>query len=125
MSWSSLTPIGASSLDFLDLGNAHVDRMNFSCGAASCVLDFRGDFRGETELDLEVGVGSVDIVVPRGLAVRVEGDDSWFSSLDFHGLKLREVRDDVWETPGFDDANDRLTIQVDIGIGSVDIYSRR
>lgn len=117
--------VGASSLDMTGLANANFERMDISSGAASCELDFRGDFHGDAELSLDVGVGSVDITLPRGLPVRIEGDDSWFSSLDLHGLDVDRVEDDVWESPNFDEAKDRLTIIVDVSMGSVDIYAKR
>ena len=117
--------VGASSLDMHNLGNARVERFSFSCGAASCKLDFDGDFKGETELDIDVGVGSADIMVPKGVAVRVIGDDGWFSSLDFHSLDLEHVRGDIYETEDFRSADKRLIIRVDVGMGSVDIYGNR
>ena len=117
--------VGASSLDMHHLGNAHVERFSFSCGAASCKLDFSGDFEGETELDIDVGVGSADIMVPKGVAVRVIGDDGWFSSLDFHNLDLDRHHGDVRETEDFAKADKRLIIRVDVGMGSVDIYGNR
>jgi len=117
--------IGASSVEFTGLANANFERMDISCGAASCELDFRGEFRGESEVDLEVGIGSVDIIIPRGLAVRIEGDENWFSSFDFHGLDVDLIDDDIWESPDFDEATDRLTIMVDVSMGSVDIYEKR
>jgi hypothetical protein len=118
--------VGASSLEITGLANANFERLDISSGAASCELDFRGgEFRGESEVDLEVGVGSVDIIIPRGLAIRVEGDENWFSSFDFHGFDLNQVDDDVWETPDFDRAENRLTIMIDVSMGSVDLYSRR
>ncbi|MCP4685710.1 MAG: hypothetical protein GY867_09725 [bacterium] len=117
--------IGASSVEITGLANANFERMDISSGAASCELDFRGDFKGESEVDLEVGVGSVDIIIPRGLAVRIEGDENWFSSFDFHGLDIDQIDDDLWESPGFDRAEDRLTIMIDVSMGSVDIYEKR
>ncbi len=117
--------VGASSCEITNLGNANVERFTFQCGAASCQLDFRGEFHGATELILDVGVGSADVILPKDIGVRVEGDDDWFSSLDMHGLKLDRVKRDVWETEGYDQAADKILIQVDVGMGSVDIYSRR
>jgi len=115
--------VGASSLELIDLGNANAERIDVSCGAASCELDFRGNFSGETDLDLEVGMGSAEITIPDGVAIRVEGDGGFFSSIDFHGVRLREIDDDVWESRDYDDAEDRLNIRVEVGMGSVDIYS--
>jgi len=117
---------GASSLELYNLANANFEFMKFSGGAASCELDFHGELKGQKEVDLEVGVGSLDVIIPRGVAVRFEGDaDGWFSSVDFHGFDLEEVDDEVWETENFDDAKDRLIIKFEVAMGSIDLYSRR
>lgn len=117
---------GASSLEVHNLGNANFERMHFAGGAASCDLDFRGEIKGESEVHVEVGIGSLDITVPRHIAVRVETEDaSWFSSVDFHGLELEEVEDGVFETEDYSTADNRITFTVEVGMGSVDFYSRR
>ena len=117
--------IGASSVELLNLGNANFDRMQFSSGAASCELDFRGEFRGESDVTLDIGLGSAKIILPEGLAVRIEIEgDNWFSSIDFHNDDLDEVDDDIFETPDFDRADDRIVISVDVGMGSADFYFR-
>jgi len=117
--------VGASSLEIHNLGNANFERMIFEGGAASCEFDFHGDFRGQSEVELEIGLGSVDVTVPRALAIRVETDDSWFSSVDFHGLEMVKVDDDVYETPDYDKADDRILFRIEVGMGSVDIYGRK
>jgi hypothetical protein len=114
--------IGASSLDVLNLGNANFDYLKFSSGAAATTLDFRGDFHGDAEVSLDIGVGSADIILPKGLAVRVTGDDGFFSSIDFHGGDVERVRRGARETSNYAEAADRLTIDLDVSMGSVDIY---
>lgn len=117
---------GASSLEIYGLANANAETMDFDIGAGSCEIDFRdGEIVGEVEVDIDVGVGSMEVIVPRGLAIMVRGDDNWFSSLDFHGLRLDEVRRGVWVSEGFEDAEDRIIFNVDIAMGSVDIYAKR
>ena len=77
---------------------------------------------GEARVSLEVGVGSVDVIVPRGVAIRIEAeDDSWFTSIDFHGMRLIEIDDDIHESDDFDRADDRITFVVEVGMGSVDL----
>jgi len=117
--------IGASSLDIRGLGNANVERISCKVGAGSCDLDFRSGVKGDCTIDLDVGVGSADIVVPKDVALRVEGDDGWFSDLDFKGLDLDETRRNVWETDDFGQATDRLTIRADVAMGSISIRGRR
>ena len=115
---------GASSLVIDGLANANVDHMDFDIGAGSCDIDFRGDFKGETEVTIDVGVGSMDVIVPRNVAILIRGDAGMFSSLDISGLDVRETRRDTWESDDFDTAKDRLIFDVSIGIGSVDIKGR-
>jgi hypothetical protein len=117
--------IGASSVEIYNLGGANADRISCDVGAGSVELDFRDGVKGECELNLDVGVGSADIVVPKDMAIRLEGDNGWFSDIDFHGIKLREVDDGVWETPDFDEATDRLIIEASVAMGSIDVKGRR
>jgi hypothetical protein len=117
--------IGASSIDISNLGNANFEYFSFSNGAASSTLDFHGDWTGDAMVKLEIGLGSADLIIPKDLPVRIEtGGENWFSSIDFHGEDLDEVREGVFESPGFREADDRLTIEMDIGMGSVDVKFR-
>jgi len=115
---------GASSLKVRNLGNANADRIRCDVGASSCDFDF-GDLTADCELNIDVGVGSAEIVVPRGLAVSLEGDDGWFSEFDFHGLDLEEVRDGLWETPDFDKASIHLSIRASVAMGSIELRAAR
>lgn len=117
--------IGASSIELSQLGNANFEYMAFDCGAASCKLDFSGDWEGSAEIQIDVGVGSAKIIIPKDLDVRIMTDsDGWFSSIDFHNDELEELRDGVYETEGYRKAEIRLLIEVDVGMGSVDFYFR-
>ena len=116
--------LGASSLTIDGLANANVDRMEFNVGAGSCDLDFRGEYRGETEVRIDVGVGSMDIVIPRDVAVMIRGDDGFFSSLNVRGLDVRKSRGGIWESENFDTAKDRIIFDVSVAMGSVDIRGR-
>ena len=116
---------GASSLEIIGLANARAEMMDFDIGAGSCEIDLRGEIEGEVEVDIDVGVGSMDVIISRDIAVMIRGDDDGFSSLDFHGMRLDEVRDGVWMSEDFDEAEDRIVFTVDVAMGSVDIYARR
>ena len=117
--------VGASSVDLVRLGNANFDYMDFDGGAGACEMDFRGEYHGESVVNIDIGAGSADIVVPKGLPVQIEADkDGWFSSVDFGNLDLEKVGRNLWETPDFEGARDRLVLRVDVAMGSVDIYAR-
>ena len=114
---------GAASLEFRNLGNANFERFNFDGGAGSFELDFRGKYTGESEISIDIGLGSAEIILPKGIPVRIEtGEPGWFSSVDFHNDDLDEVRDGIYESDDFDEADIRITLELDVGLGSVDIY---
>jgi len=117
---------GATSLDMHSIGNANFELMTFSGGVGSFDLDFRGEYKGESKIDLEVGLGSADIILPRGIPTRVETNGSnWLSSVDFHKDDLEEINDGIYESPDFEDSETRIILMLDVGLGSVDIYWKR
>jgi hypothetical protein len=114
---------GASSIDMRRLGNANFELLTFSGGVGSYDLDFRGEYRGESSIDIDIGLGSADIILPKEVPIRVEtGGGNWFSSVDFHHDDLDEVDDGIYESPDFEDAETRIILSLDVGMGSVDLF---
>ncbi len=117
---------GACSLEMNMIGNANFERFTINGGAGSFELDFRGEYNGVSTVDIEIGLGSADIVLPKGVAVQIHTDGSnWLSSIDIHNNRLDEVDDDVYESDGFDSADDKIILHVSVGLGSVDIRFRK
>ncbi len=117
---------GACSLELISLGNANFDEFNFDGGVGSFEIDLRGKYNGISRVDLEIGLGSVEIILPKNVPVRIEVDGSnWLSSIDFHNEDLYEIEDDIYESPGFEDADDKIIIRLEIGLGSADLYWKR
>ncbi len=113
---------GVSSVKLRSLGNSNFRNLSFSGGAGSFDLDFRGALHGEARADIEVGLGSADIILPSGTAVRIETEgNNWLSSIDFDKRGLDEVDDGVYESPDFDKADTRIILNLEVGMGSIDI----
>lgn len=113
---------GASSLKLSGLGHANLERFDFEGGVGSFDLSFDGDWQQSAEVLLEVGLGSVDIAIPDGVAARIEVDDSFLSSVDID-QRFQEVADDVYESEDYGTADIRLDLSITLGLGSVDIRS--
>jgi len=114
---------GASSLNMASIGNANFSRFNFSGGVGSFDLDFRGEYNGESEIFIEIGLGSAEIILPADVPVRVETDGgNWLSSVDFHGDIPLKIDDNEFESEGFEDAKTRIILHLEVGLGSVDLY---
>ena len=116
---------GASSLDIENGGNANFEKMSFEGGVGSFNLDLTGEYDGECEIDIEIGLGSAEIYLPSGVPVRIEtSGDNWLSSVDIHDRDIDEVDDDEYETDDFESARTRIILYLDVGLGSVDVYRK-
>ncbi len=114
---------GASSLDMNMIGNANFSRFEFNGGVGSFELDFRGEYKGESEISIEIGLGSAEITLPRNVPVRiVTSGGNWLSSIDLHGNLAMEIDDDEFETEDFKDAQNRIILNLEVGLGAVDLY---
>lgn len=117
---------GACDLELRNLGNSRFEFLTFDGGMGSFTLDFTGDFDFKAEASIDVGLGSIDIVIPEGIGVRIEAEENWFNSIDFPKRSFSKVRgrDDVWENDNFKTAKGRLTLVLAVGMGSADIRMR-
>ena len=81
------------------------------------LLCFSGAWRADATANIEMGLGSLTIRVPRGLGVRVTRDG--FLS-GFHGEGLTK-RGNVYYSEGYDSAQHHLEIDLDAALGAVRI----
>ncbi len=112
---------GACDLDLSGLGNARFEHLDFDGGVGSFTLDFTGEFEFEASAEISVGLGSIEIILPEGIGVRIEAEDNWLSSVDLPRRYFDRVDDDIYETENYDEAEYKLTIQLEIGLGSANI----
>jgi hypothetical protein len=108
--------VGQSNIDLskLRLSGGEIDG---GVGTSDLYLPGQGKYR----LDINGGVGTIKIYVPSNLAVRAEVDGGLGS---FNRLPdMQEVRDDVYETPGFSSAEDAVTLIIDGGVGSISMFA--
>lgn len=109
--------VGAASFHASGLGNANARRIVFGGGVGDIVLDFTGEWRGDTRVEVSMGVGSLTLRLPRDLGVRLERD-TFLVSFDPQGLVKRGSG---YYSEGWDKAKNHLTIEVKGAFGSVDV----
>lgn len=96
--------------------------MEINVGAGSVRLWLSEN--GRQSLDIDGGAGSVTIYLPEGMAARIEVNDgagSFSADRRFDQINGSSSEDGVWETADFDAAADQITININIGAGSVRI----
>ena len=107
--------VGQSKIDLtkLRISGGGIDG---GVGTSELYLPGNGTFR----LTINGGVGTIKIYVPSGLAVRAEVNGGLGSFNRLPGMQ--QVRDNVYETPGFSTAENAVTLIIDGGVGSISMY---
>ncbi len=108
---------GAAELTVTGLGNARAERVSFRGGLGETVLDFSGEWAGNVQAKVEMGIGSLRLRIPRDVGVRL-ARRSFLASFDAAGL---ERRDDGYYSTSWNDAVTRLDMDVSAAIGSIEV----
>jgi hypothetical protein len=106
---------GASNVSLRGLANANFSRMNFTGGAGSYQLDFNGTLRHASKASIDLGVGSMTIIIPSGLPTRIIFNGE-LTNVDFKGIWA--IEDEVYKTNGDGPV---LEMEIDINLGKLDL----
>ncbi len=109
--------VGAASFDAVDLGNLGCSRISLSGGVGDITLGFGAKLRSDMTGDVHMGLGSLKLVVPRGVGLRIV-KDGVLASIDGAGL---EKRGNTYTSANFDAAARHLTLNVQAALGSIDV----
>ena len=111
---------GLSKFESKGLGNARFKHMKFEGGVGSYVLDFSGEFDQEADVDIEVGLGSLTVLIPRNTGVKIIAQKNFITHFDIDP-DFAEQRNDTYFSSNYDTAPGKLNIHIDAGVGSVRI----
>ena len=109
---------GAAEID-LDLRDLDLKHLEIDAGAADIDVTMPAA-AGQTEADFDVGAASLRITVPEGVAARIEVD-AGLSSVQINEDRFPQASDDVYISPDFDRAANRVDISIDAGASHVEI----
>ena len=112
---------GAAEID-LDLRNLDLQRLEIKAGAADIDVVMPAA-AGKTEASIEVGAASLRITVPEGVAARIVVD-AGLSSIQVDEGRFAQLQGDVYTSPDFERAANRLDITIDAGASHVEIRHR-
>ena len=110
---------GLGSLEAYGLGNTNMERFNVECGLGSTFLDFSGNFKHNAKGRVTVGLGSIEIIVPKDVGVEVEAERSFLSSISLEDFD--EIDDNVFRSENWRDTKYKIYMVVEIGLGSINI----
>ena len=110
---------GLGDLTADGLGNLRAKHLSFNVGLGSADIDLRGDEISDMQVDIEVGLGSMDLVLPEDANIKIYVEDSFLSSVDIIGLVKKKKKE--WISPNWKSSRPTIEVEVSVGMGSVDI----
>lgn len=113
--------VGLGEFNARQLGHANFHKLTLENGLGSAKLNLSGQWRvREAEIKLEVGLGSARIEVPEDIGVEVLKEDNFLSSVNLDRA-LQKVRKELYRTANWEDAPHRVSIEAEVGLGSVKV----
>ena len=112
--------VGAAQFTARGLGNANARDIRLNGGVADMELDFSGDWRGNTHLEADFGLGSLTLRVPPDVGVSVR-KETLLASFEAPRMSRRDGDDDEYYSDNWDDATRRLTIDINAAFGDIRI----
>lgn len=107
--------VGAAAFNATGLGNLNCERFEVSGGVGDVKLDFNGAWRVDSDIDIDMGLGSLTLSVPRGLGMQVR-KSGFLASFDSQGLVKRG---NVYYSENWEQATNRITVNIDAAFGSI------
>ncbi len=114
---SATFEVGAADFSARHLGNLNAERMEVDAGVGNIVLDFTGEWQRDATVNVDMGLGALELRFPRGLGVRLIRD-TFLTSFDSEGLVKRG---DSYYSLDWEDAEYQLTVTVDAAFGSIEV----
>ncbi len=111
---------GLSKFQGQGLCNANFNHLKFEGGVGSYVLDFGGELKKEVDVDIEVGLGSLTIIIPEEIGAHIIYEKNWISHIDLD-RSISEREDDNYYTSNYASAKGRMNMRVEAGLGTVKI----
>lgn len=114
--WDLKVQTGASSAN-CDMTNFKLRKFDFASGASKLKLKL-GQPLDRSEVNIDAGVSSITIMIPKDAACSVSSD-SGLSSLDTDDLN--KIAENVFQSPDYSTAKTRFTIKLSGGLTSFSI----
>lgn len=109
---------GVGSIEAVGLGNLNFREFEFEGGVGGADLEFTGDWRQNANIRITVGIGGVNVRIPREIGVQVEAEKHFFSGVHLEDFNQRGS---VHYSKNYDSADVRISVRVTTGIGGLRI----
>lgn len=113
---------GVSKFIAEGLCNARFHHLKFEGGVGSYTLDFKGNLDKEAEADIEIGLGTLTIIIPDNIGAKIIYEKSWVAHLDLpDNFEESGNEENTYYSSNYDHARGKINMRIDAGMGSVKI----
>ena len=109
---------GVGAMEAVGLGNLRFEKLAFEGGVGAAELDFSGEWEDDAEVEVQVGVGGVEIRLPRDLGAEVRMPESFLSGIDVSEFRKEG---NTYYSENLDRVSQVVRIRIRTGIGGVSI----
>ena len=110
---------GISDYDGKGLGNLNSSKYIIDVGLGSANIDFTGDLDQDTNLNISVGLGSLELLLPDHVNIKLTVDSGLLSSIDVRGLVSKG--NGHYESKDWHERWSTIEGKISVGLGSVDV----
>jgi predicted membrane protein len=83
-------------------------------------LDFGGELKKEVDVDIEVGLGSLTIIIPNDIGAHIMYEKNWISHIELDN-DIDEREENNYYTSNYYSSKGKINFRVEAGFGSVKI----
>lgn len=112
---------GVSKFVATNLNNANFRKMEFEGGVGSYYLDFGGELKRDVKVEINVGLGTMTLAIPQNIGLKIKYEDSWLSNLSLDDDEFVRKKKGIYESQNYSDAEGKMDISIESGLGSVKI----
>jgi len=115
----SLTINSGASESKIDLSELRVSYLKLETGASATALTLPAQ-AGSTLAEINAGLATVNIRVPDGVAARIRIKEG-LSSRSINSVRFPRLEGNVYQSPDYDQAANRVELSIETGVGSINI----
>ena len=110
---------GVGKLNMYNLGNSNFRHLSFEGGVGSYNLYFEGKFRQIADADIHIGMGTLNLYLPRNIGVRIKVDKSFLTSLNIDDIYKKN---DYYYNDQWSKTAASLDISIESGVGKIAVH---
>lgn len=115
--------IGMAEFKGIGLGHLNSNDYSVDVGLGDATIDLTGSFYQDAELDINVGLGSLNLVLPKNANITLKADHSFLASVDVNDLE--KEHENAYKSKEWNRNFPTLEIDISVGLGDVDVRVER